>query len=530
MSTKADQKAVVRALVRDLLAEDAPGELADLPIVFESVYRVAEQRAEGAERRDGERDGLPFDASFLAGTVLSSAVWMIYNLVCAHRLSVTAAQHTALLRQLARGAESEARIRELDERIGKFLGALDALSQELEERERTARREQRHLQAAFPKALAKPGEEPLPFPRGESEAMATSVPASSAAELTLLVAYRGPIEGSFLLRYRLLGQEADGNPVHLHSAPLLLSREPTSYISKILADTLAHQPGTRLGQLGIFLGRHLLPANLGDRLRELAQGTVNLQVLSEEPTIPWELVCLPAPEDGAAAPAPTPFLAEAFALSQWPGKEAPTLRFSTEKIAVVAPDDCGLPGVAAEVAFLEGLSEAGPEIVRIPARHDAVLGALADGNLDIFHFTGHGVAEGDEPDLWALILEDGERLTPVDLAAVHGGLSSRSPLVVLNACRSARGGWSLTGAGGIGPAFLETGAGAVLGTHWPVSDSCAQVFAEAFYHHFLAGVPIAEATRRARRVVYRSSPTDPSWLAYTLLAHPGARCTLPDGN
>ncbi|HRC85241.1 MAG TPA: CHAT domain-containing protein, partial [Thermoanaerobaculia bacterium] len=101
------------------------------------------------------------------------------------------------------------------------------------------------------------------------------------------------------------------------------------------------------------------------------------------------------------------------------------------------------------------------------------------------------------------------------------------------ACQTGRAGFSWTRPGGWGQKLTELGAGAFLGTYWSVRDGKAQTFAEAFYRHFLAGVPIAEAVRWARLELAKRFPGDPTRLAYVLFAHPLAACTenpigLPD--
>ena len=80
---------------------------------------------------------------------------------------------------------------------------------------------------------------------------------------------------------------------------------------------------------------------------------------------------------------------------------------------------------------------------------------------------------------------------------------------------------SLTGIGGWAAKFLRAGAGAFMGAYWSVYDQAAHDFAKAFYGQLLSGKTIGIAVQAARATVKASG--DPTWLAYTVFAHPLAR-------
>ena len=63
---------------------------------------------------------------------------------------------------------------------------------------------------------------------------------------------------------------------------------------------------------------------------------------------------------------------------------------------------------------------------------------------------------------------------------------ANQPIVVLNACESARTIASFAGMGGFADAFVKAGAGVFVGTHWSVGDGPARTFIEAFYQSFTA--------------------------------------------
>ena len=64
------------------------------------------------------------------------------------------------------------------------------------------------------------------------------------------------------------------------------------------------------------------------------------------------------------------------------------------------------------------------------------------------------------------------------------------------------------------------GAGFFAAPMWPVADQAAYHFATTFYTELFAGATVAEATRQGRRAAYVEG--DPSWLAYSVYAHPHA--------
>jgi CHAT domain-containing protein len=108
-------------------------------------------------------------------------------------------------------------------------------------------------------------------------------------------------------------------------------------------------------------------------------------------------------------------------------------------------------------------------------------------------------------------------------------LKSDRPLVFLNACRVGSGGLSITGLGGWANVLVGScGVGAVIAPLWSVNDALAREFARVFYDQLRSqpGCTVGQAVRQARRHVRDAAPHDPTWLAYTLYAHPNARIRL----
>ena len=59
---------------------------------------------------------------------------------------------------------------------------------------------------------------------------------------------------------------------------------------------------------------------------------------------------------------------------------------------------------------------------------------------------------------------------------------------------------------------------------WSVTDANALTFAETFYGELLGGATVAEAVRSGRQAARAAG--DPTWLAYSVYAHPNARVLL----
>ena len=94
-------------------------------------------------------------------------------------------------------------------------------------------------------------------------------------------------------------------------------------------------------------------------------------------------------------------------------------------------------------------------------------------------------------------------------------------MVFLNACQVGRQGYSLTGTGGFARAFVNSGAGAFISTHWSVGDMPAFDFSETLYKKLLDGKNMMVAVAAARKAA--KNQKELSWLSYVVYADPYAR-------
>src|SRR5262249_31756175 len=152
------------------------------------------------------------------------------------------------------------------------------------------------------------------------------------------------------------------------------------------------------------------------------------------------------------------------------------------------------PGLQEERKDLLSMAGGGRAVREVPARFVEVVEALAMGEYDGFHFSGHSQSRGPDADRSAILLDHGDELRPEHR---HGELRNvgrtHQPLVFLNACSSARGGISLVQVGGWAHGWLKVGAGAFVGAYWRVQDKPARAFSQAFYREVRAGRTVGAA-------------------------------------
>ncbi len=268
--------------------------------------------------------------------------------------------------------------------------------------------------------------------------------------------------------------------------------------------------------------------------RQAWQGKT-LLLVSDEPHIPWELVW---PYAAGEWQDDQPWCLS-LNLMRWlrrgehvSGCRSPSLALTLNALACVAPISANLPSAQREQAFLhQWMMDHG---VRDASPHQCSLGdvrGLAEaGGYDWLHVAAHGLpadpAAGVEQ-AGAILLDAGDPLTS-DCFLGNGPqthIAARRPGFFLNACHSGRQGQGLTSLSGWAPRLLAFGAGAVVAPLWTVSDRSALAFATSFYNH-LPTDTVGDALRAARRQGIASG--DPTWLAYSVFAHPQARVQVGD--
>jgi|GEM_PF-3146476 len=317
---------------------------------------------------------------------------------------------------------------------------------------------------------------------------------------------------------RLLGSDGFSNPAYRHQKNADLD--------------VAGQAEKDMRCTARFLAKEILPSVLFRALSRFPQNVTTLQIQSEEPWIPWELLGISSVDLHGGRGKPR-FLCERFDLTHWlPGRDLPARLagarcMDIQSIAIIAPEDTTLAQVQNEVNLLSALGkERGLKIDRIPATTNRIIESLSSGRYDLLHFAGHGKSPlFSNPDSSAIVGQNGDAFTPIRLVGEIDQLGERAPIVFFNACHSASRGFSLTGLGGWAARFVDLGAAAFLGPCWTVPDEVALRFCVEFYDELFRGETIGASVGAARRCIRRDG--DPNWLAYSAYAHPLLRCRTP---
>lgn len=295
-----------------------------------------------------------------------------------------------------------------------------------------------------------------------------------------------------------------------------------------------------LQDIGAKLFRQLFPDGLQRKLWAHRDDLSPFVIRSSEPVIPWELVHLRDP-DVEPRPREPRFLGQLGLVRSLPntGVLPATLRRRAGRVRSLCakyenPRTPTLAQIDQEALFLKDELGAVP----VEPTMDAVRQLLFDGQFDIFHFAGHGLARQDGMKQAVIQLadvkQDDNRFKDIFFSAenVEGSAQlnqdgTGGPLIVLNACQVGRASVALGQMGGFAQAFLNGKAGAFVSTLWSVDDKLARTFVEEFYKQLLAGETVATAVRAARDVGRQSS--DISWLAYVVYANPAAKLeALPE--
>jgi hypothetical protein len=261
------------------------------------------------------------------------------------------------------------------------------------------------------------------------------------------------------------------------------------------------------------------------RLHDAGQPPRNLYVVSDEASIPWELM-IPHRRTAHGEETREPLGVE-LAVGRWHRGTgvSPRQRIPLRTSLVVAPRYRGsrVLATAEEEAEYVCARFGGRRID--PARFEQLEAVFAEGGADLLHFICHG--EADRGGVQVLLLEDPDLLDAQQVRAMAGlsaACRSHHPLVFLNACEVGRAAPGLVGPSGFARSFIDVDASGVIGTLWSVDDRTAHDVATRFYAGLAPDVPFAEVLRRIRADGF-SLAGDDSYAAYCFYGDPAARVT-----
>ncbi|MCH9806287.1 MAG: CHAT domain-containing protein [Alphaproteobacteria bacterium] len=182
-------------------------------------------------------------------------------------------------------------------------------------------------------------------------------------------------------------------------------------------------------------------------------------------------------------------------------------RTANTKDAVFADPICDLPASPASRTLGERIAELlGLEaITGKSATREACLEALTTAN--IFHFQGHADFNRSDPLQSKLHLTGGHVTAQQVMNLARSGNDSPA-LITLGACESGATHMALGDEPlGLASAFLMSGSRAVCAPIWPVRDTDAAIFMEAFYTKLIgADEPCVATAYRAAVLTVRGTP------------------------
>ncbi len=298
-----------------------------------------------------------------------------------------------------------------------------------------------------------------------------------------------------------------------------------------LGPSMARTLDAELRGHGVNLFRAYLPPSIRSALWDVQEQLTDLEVASNLPMVPWELLHLAAP-NGRLPPSVVDgryFLGQRGLTRSLPNVSQPTLELhlGRNQAVVVEPSYLAMPDLDRLIRMSRPLLRRLGALVR-DSTLNAVTTLLDDGGFDLFHFSGHGGASPDGIAQYLVLedsrVEDGQWVSVLNSQTVSGiaGPPDRRPLVFLNGCQTGLIGSTVPGQGGFAEAFLQRGAGAFIGSQWRIEDTAAATYAEMFYDLLIdQGATLSEAAAGARQLsVDEWSATS---LAYAVYGDPDAR-------
>jgi DNA-binding SARP family transcriptional activator len=321
--------------------------------------------------------------------------------------------------------------------------------------------------------------------------------------------------------FQLLSQSVMSGPVVAES----LAAEPGEAVERTVAmlrrmasDASAYTPPLAarwVRETGAGLWRDLVPRSIQDQFWHLRDSITSFTIACNHDTVPWELLYPLTPTDDAG------FLVEQFPVLRRVYDQPRSHRILLGEARYIVPP--GSPANARDevAAIRRVLHQPGNSTIADLAE---LLDLLDAGDLGLLHFACHNTFSLEAGG--SSIKMGGGPFVPqlLNSAVARRRLAASRPLIFVNACRSAGVVAEYTRMMGWAEQFMAAGAGAFIGTLWPVRSTRASLFAEAFYAALVAGQDLGQASLAARRAT--KVDADPTWLAYTTYGDPTAVGTL----
>jgi hypothetical protein len=268
-------------------------------------------------------------------------------------------------------------------------------------------------------------------------------------------------------------------------------------------------------ETGVGLWQDLVPDPIKEAFWELRDGVGTFTIVCPDDRVPWELLYpLSRTEDHG-------FLAEQFPVLRRVAGQLSAPGFALRDASFVVPPHSPANASAEVERLREILSQSGSGAI---SQLDDLLRLLDRGGpAGMLHFACHNTFSREQGG--SSIAMDGGPFVPemLNRAVTRRSLQTSHPLVFVNACRSAGAAPEYTRMMSWASQFMKAGAGAFVGTLWPVNSVRAAEFAEVFYSELAAGGTLGAATMRARTETVDRA--DPTWLAYSAYGDSAAVAT-----
>ena len=310
-----------------------------------------------------------------------------------------------------------------------------------------------------------------------------------------------------------------------HEVHARLLYEPGPGIEKLVRDleTLAEGHGgytvaqTRdyLINAGLELWEQLVPKDLRDQFWERQDRIRQLTIVTDNDVIPWELLY---PQDQGHDAG---FLVEQFSVTRAVFGRRRTRALRLHPARFVLPQSSP-PEARGEIDALRNLLDPGQPDKEIIAELTPLLDLIRREDFGLLHFACHN--RFDPQDGSSILLDSPFVPRLMTTAASSRALDQSTPVVFINACRSAGRAPAYSRLDGWADKFMQAGAAAFVGSLWAVRDTTAHEFAAEFYKNLKAGESLGTAAMSARKEI-ANNLADPTWLAYAIYGDPNAKIT-----
>jgi hypothetical protein len=327
-------------------------------------------------------------------------------------------------------------------------------------------------------------------------------------------------------RFRFLSDEPDSLEAseRVNGKPEKVVQDLVDELGRLAANESDHKgkaQTVRLRNLGISLWRSI-PAPIAARFWEQRERSrlSAITVLSNSDAVPWELMYPLADRHDES------FLVQQVPVLRRVNRQSRARHLRLARAAFIVPPRSPT-NARVEVAKVRARLGEQVSIADKDVDGYVQLNELMNAPPSLLHFSCHNLYSEETGS--RIRLRDGSfRPDDLDGAVLLRTFETGSPLVFLNACRTAGEVKGLTRPMSWARQFMAAGAGVFVGSLWDVRSPAAADFADSFYDCLITKrLRLGDAVLQARRAAAMATRDgDPTWLAYTVYGSPAARVRM----